>query len=162
VVSRSGWLSDRSACYLASGRPVVAQDTGLADRLPTGSGLHAFTTQDEFADAAARLRFDYGRHARAARAIAEEFLDARQILRYLLRSVGGTTGFTVRRLHAARDEELVEALAAPVVGRRPSPYRSTAPLLEVDIETDAGVRGLVVKDVSPRDRRAAARRAKPA
>ena len=47
VASRSGWFSDRSACYLASGRPVVAQDTGWSEHLPAGEGLFAFNTADD-------------------------------------------------------------------------------------------------------------------
>jgi hypothetical protein len=72
VTSRSGWFSDRSACYLASGRPVVAQDTGFGEHLPAGAGLLAFGTLEQAAGAIAELRRDYPRHARAARAIAEE------------------------------------------------------------------------------------------
>ena len=55
VLSRCGWFSDRSVCYLASGRPVVAQDTGFSGRLPTGDGLLPFTTID---DMAARVHLD--------------------------------------------------------------------------------------------------------
>ena len=54
VATRSGWFSDRSACYLATGRPVVAADTGIGDVLPTGVGLLTFTDLEEARDAAAR------------------------------------------------------------------------------------------------------------
>ena len=77
VVSRCGWFGDRSAAYLASGRPVVAQDTGFGERLPIGAGLFAFADADDVLAAIEAIRFDYGRHARAARAIAEEHLDSR-------------------------------------------------------------------------------------
>jgi hypothetical protein len=87
---RSGWFSERDACYLASGKPVVAQDTGFSNALPTGQGLFAFTTVDEAAGAVEAINRDYGRHAKAARAIAEEFFDARGVARRLLGAVGLT------------------------------------------------------------------------
>lgn len=87
VVSRSGWFSDRSACYLAAGRPVLAQDTGFGGHLPAGTGLLAFRDLDEAADAVAAVRADYSVHARAARRIAEEFLDSDRVLPPLLREV---------------------------------------------------------------------------
>jgi hypothetical protein len=87
VVSRSGWFSDRSACYLASGRPVIAQETGFSDFLPTGEGLLAFTTVDEVLAAIDALRTDYGRHARAARQLAEGLLDSDKVLTRLLDAV---------------------------------------------------------------------------
>jgi hypothetical protein len=87
VVSCSGWFSDRSACYLASGRPVLAQDTGFSNHLPTGSGLLAFRDLDDAADAVADVRTDYAAHARAARKVAEEYLDSDRVLSTLLREV---------------------------------------------------------------------------
>ena len=87
VVSRSGWFSDRSACYLASGRPVLAQDTGFGAHLPTGKGLLAFTDLDEAAEAVAAVRTDYAAHTRAALRIAEEHLDSNRVLSRLLREV---------------------------------------------------------------------------
>ena len=84
VAARCGWFSDRSACYLASGRPVVAQDTGFGAVLPAGEGLLAFSTLDEAAAAIEELRRDYPRHARAARALAEEHLDSDRVLTRLL------------------------------------------------------------------------------
>ena len=87
VVSRSGWFSDRSACYLAAGRPVLAQDTGFAHHLPTGKGLLAFRDLDEAADAVAAVRADYDAHARAARRIAEEHLNSDRVLPRLMREV---------------------------------------------------------------------------
>ena len=80
VATRSGWFSDRSAAYLASGRPVVVQDTGLAAHLPCGEGLFAVETVDEAAAALDAVAADYLRHARAARAIAEEHLAASKVL----------------------------------------------------------------------------------
>ncbi|MGH2940277.1 MAG: glycosyltransferase [Solirubrobacterales bacterium] len=84
VASRGGWFSDRSAAYLASGRPVVAQDTGFGAALPTGAGLLAF---DDVASAAAAIESvegDLDRHRRAAREIAVEYLDAARVLPLLL------------------------------------------------------------------------------
>jgi hypothetical protein len=81
---RTGWFSDRSACYLASGRPVLAEDTGFGDHLPAGEGLVAFTSLEEAAAGAAEIAGDWARHARAARAIAEEHLDARKVLPAML------------------------------------------------------------------------------
>jgi hypothetical protein len=84
VTSRCGWFSDRSACYLASGRPVIAQDTGFSAWLPTGEGLHAFNTPEEALTAIEALQSDYARHARAARSIAREYFDSDRVLSKLL------------------------------------------------------------------------------
>jgi hypothetical protein len=81
---RTGWFSERSGCYLASGRPVIAEDTGFGDRYPTGQGLLRFATVDEAADAARAVDADYARHSRAARAFAEEYLDSRRTLPAML------------------------------------------------------------------------------
>jgi hypothetical protein len=89
VASRSGWFSDRSACYLASGRPVVAQETGFSDFLPTGDGLLAFATAADAADAVAAVEADPAGHGKAARALAEEHLDARKVLPRLLDALAG-------------------------------------------------------------------------
>jgi hypothetical protein len=88
VLSRSGWFSDRSACYLASGRPVVAQETGFSRFLPAGEGLLAFTTLDGAVAAIEEVRRDYLRHSQAARAIAEERLDSDLVLTSLLERLG--------------------------------------------------------------------------
>ena len=88
VVSQCGWFSDRSACYLASGRPVLAQETGFSRFLPTGEGLFAFTTTDEVLSAITEMNRDYARHRRAARDLAEQHFDSRRVLSRLLESVG--------------------------------------------------------------------------
>ena len=90
VESRCGWFSDRSACYLASGRPVVAQDTGFPRHLPTGEGLLAFSTAEEAAAAIDEVAADYERHAAAARGLAEELFDSRLVLTRLLDRVSST------------------------------------------------------------------------
>jgi len=84
VNSRSGWFSDRSACYLASGRPVVAQDTGFVDSLPVGQGLLKFDGLEEAAAMVEEVEADLGRHGRAARQLAAEHLDSRKVLQRLL------------------------------------------------------------------------------
>jgi hypothetical protein len=90
VAARCGWFSDRSVCYLASGRPVIAQDTGFGRFLAIGEGLFAFGTTDEVLAAAEQLRRDYDRHARAARALAETCFDSDRVLGRLLQEVGAT------------------------------------------------------------------------
>jgi len=81
---RSGWFSDRSASYLACGRPVVTQETGFSNVLPTGEGLFAFSTTAEIEDAIARINADYRRHSGAAAAIARECFDYRVVLGAML------------------------------------------------------------------------------
>jgi hypothetical protein len=88
VEMHSGWFSDRSACYLASGRPVLAQDTGLEGLLPTGEGLVTFSTLDEAVAGVEEIERDYERHSRAAREIAEEHFAAAKVLPRLLEQVG--------------------------------------------------------------------------
>jgi hypothetical protein len=88
VVARAGWFSDRSAAYLASGRPVVAQDTGMGDRLPTGRGLLTFTESSEAVEQIDRLRRDYVHHAEAAKRIARESLSPSSTLAHLLSDLG--------------------------------------------------------------------------
>jgi hypothetical protein len=85
---RSGWFSERSACYLAAGRPVVCQDTGFGNVLPTGEGLFAYQTTDEALAALEAIDADYERHSRAARSIAEEFFSAETVLARLLEDLG--------------------------------------------------------------------------
>jgi hypothetical protein len=81
---RTGWFSDRSAAYLASGRPVVFEDTGIGERLPTGKGLLLFRDLGQAVECVSAIDADWPSHARAAREIAEEFLDGRQILLAML------------------------------------------------------------------------------
>jgi hypothetical protein len=87
VESRCGWFSDRSAAYLASGRPVVVQDTGLGELLPIGEGLLSFGDEDEAVAAAETVSSAYTLHRRAARRIAEEHLDSDRVLGKLLEQV---------------------------------------------------------------------------
>ena len=87
VATGSGWFSDRSACYLASGRPVIAQETGFSAVLPTGKGLLAFSTLTEAAAAVEEVLDDPYSHASAARGLAEERLDSDVVLDALLRVI---------------------------------------------------------------------------
>jgi len=84
VQFRTGWTSDRSARYLASGKPVLVQSTGFEDVLPTGEGLVSFHTLEDAVVALEGINRDYLRHCRAARAIAEEHFDATKVLGRML------------------------------------------------------------------------------
>jgi GT2 family glycosyltransferase/ABC-type phosphate transport system ATPase subunit len=85
---RSGWFSDRSATYLAAGRPVVTQDTGFGCVLPVGEGLVAFSTIDEAAEGLSRVNAEYEVHARASKAIAREYFSHDVVLGTLLDQIG--------------------------------------------------------------------------
>jgi len=84
VQARSGWFSERSACYLAAGKPVVVQDTGFSDDLPAGEGIFPFTTVDDALSAIRQIEGDYARHAAAARAAAEQCFDSDKVLTRLI------------------------------------------------------------------------------
>ncbi len=90
VDTRSGWFSDRTIRYLASGKPALVQDTGFGRNYPTGRGLVPFSTLDDASRGADRIVRDYAAHSRAARAIAEEFFDSNKVLAGLLEHVGVT------------------------------------------------------------------------
>jgi hypothetical protein len=85
---RTGWFSERSAAYLAAGKPVITQDTGFGSYLPTGEGLFAFSTLEEILAAIDTINSDYALHSRAALALAHEFLDADVVLPSLLEHFG--------------------------------------------------------------------------
>jgi hypothetical protein len=87
VRPRTGWFSDRSACYLAAGRPVVTQDTGFGEVLPTGEGLFAFRDVADAAAALDEIEADPERHSAAARRIAEEHFAAEKVLDRLITDV---------------------------------------------------------------------------
>jgi hypothetical protein len=84
VETRSGWLGERSIAYLASGRPVVALDTGFSERYPSSEGLIAFGDVDGAQAAIEGVCADWERHSRAAREIAEEHFEAKKVLGRLL------------------------------------------------------------------------------
>jgi hypothetical protein len=84
----TGWTSDRTARYLASGKPCLVQSTGMEHHLPTGTGLITFRTLDEAVAGIQEINSDYPKHCRAARAIAEEYLDSDVVLKGMLREIG--------------------------------------------------------------------------
>lgn len=84
VSTRSGWFSDRTECYLASGRPALVQDTGWSAHLPAGEGLLAFSNPEEALAGIDRINSDYTAHARRARDIAAEHFAADRVLPKLL------------------------------------------------------------------------------
>jgi hypothetical protein len=88
VAARTGWFSCRTACYLALGRPAVVQETGWSDHLPAGDGLLAFNTLDEAVDAIADINDHYAEHQGAARALAEQYFDAKKVCGDLLVQAG--------------------------------------------------------------------------
>lgn len=85
---RSGWFSDRSATYLAAGRPVITQDTGFGNVLPTGCGLFAFSTMEEILAAIDSVNADYARHGRAGREIGRAYFSHDVVLAPLLEHMG--------------------------------------------------------------------------
>lgn len=88
VATRSGWFSCRSVCYLASGRPVILQDTGFSKILPTGEGLLAFGDLAGAVAAVEQVEADYEEHQRQARAIARSCFDSRIVLGAILEQIG--------------------------------------------------------------------------
>jgi hypothetical protein len=88
VASRCGWFSDRSTCFLAAGRPVLHQDTGCGDWLPTGSGALLFSDVESAVDVLRRVEMDYDCQARAARSLAEEYFEASTVINHMLEEAG--------------------------------------------------------------------------
>jgi hypothetical protein len=88
VRPRTGWFSDRSACFLAAGKPVVTQDTAFGKFLPTGQGLFAFNSIDDIKSAIDSIEADYAAHSRAAREIAEEFFAADKVVESIMIRAG--------------------------------------------------------------------------
>ncbi len=88
VRPRTGWFSDRSACYLAAGRPVITQETGFSKFLPTGQGLFAFDTMEDILAAVDTIESDYAANCRAAREIAREYFAAEKVVGELMRRAG--------------------------------------------------------------------------
>ncbi len=88
IAGRTGSFSDRSQLYLASGRPVLAQETGFSDWLPTGEGLVVFDGVESAVEGMERINRDYARHAAAARRIAEEYFDSDKVLGAMLEACG--------------------------------------------------------------------------
>jgi hypothetical protein len=85
---RSGWFSERSACYLAAGKPVITQETGFSKSIPTGLGLYGFQKLEDIPPAIEAINSDYPRHAQAAKEIAAEYFDAEKLLRQVTIEAG--------------------------------------------------------------------------
>jgi hypothetical protein len=85
---RSGWFSDRSACYLAAGRPVISQDTAFGNVLPTGAGLFSFLTMEDVVRALEIIESDYAAHRQAALDIAREYFAAEKVVGSLMERAG--------------------------------------------------------------------------
>jgi len=83
-LGKSGWFSDRSGCYLAAGRPVVMEDTGLGRHVPVGVGLLTYTDLKSAVQCLEAVQQDYARHAAAARQFAREHLDSDRVLTRVL------------------------------------------------------------------------------
>ena len=88
VKFQNAWISDRTICYLASGKPVVIQNTGPSSFLPNGEGMFRFSTLEEGVDAFETINANYERHCRAARAIGRANFDSKQVAKHILNSVG--------------------------------------------------------------------------
>jgi hypothetical protein len=87
VISNSGWFSERSTCYLASGKPVVVQDTGFSENIATGKGLFSFKDEEECVEAIKKANYDYKFHCTEARKIAGQVFNSSAILIELLRAI---------------------------------------------------------------------------
>lgn len=94
VVTRSGWFSERSAVYLASGRPVLAHDTAFTNWLPTGEGVVSFSSLEDVVEAVLDIEARYETHCRAARDIAAEYFGSRQVLSRLIESATASPSTT--------------------------------------------------------------------
>jgi hypothetical protein len=88
VKTRGGWISDRTVCYLASGKPVLIQDTGIHELFPVGEGVLLFSNSDEAADGVEKICRDYAAHCRSARRVAEQYFDSDKVLSRLLMNLG--------------------------------------------------------------------------
>jgi len=88
VRPNTGWFSDRSACYLGAGRPVITQETGFSKYLPSGRGLFSFRTMDDILQAVDAIESDYAGNCKAAREIAAEYFAAERVVRSLMERAG--------------------------------------------------------------------------
>jgi GT2 family glycosyltransferase len=112
---RTGWFSDRSATYLAAGRPVITQETGFSNTLPAGEGLFGFLARDDILAAVDAINSDYERHSNAAREIATEYFNAERVLAAMLDEIGILSS----RLMSATNGRLPSSLDLQPVSRRP-------------------------------------------
>ena len=88
VRPRTGWFSDRTACYLAAGRPVITQETGFSKFYGSGEGLFGFSTRDEALSAIDAVASDYERHSKAAQEIAREYFAVEKVIKRAFESIG--------------------------------------------------------------------------
>lgn len=88
VRPNTGWFSDRTACYLAAGRPVITQETGFSKFLSSGKGLFGFSNMDDILRAVDAIESDYKGHCAAAREVAAEFFDAEKVVGSLMQRAG--------------------------------------------------------------------------
>jgi hypothetical protein len=84
----TGWFSDRSACYLAAGRPVITQETGFTKIYGGKAGLLSVQSVGEIADAVEQINRDYAKHSRAAYDLAREFFESEKVLKSILDRAG--------------------------------------------------------------------------
>ena len=104
---QNAWISDRTLCYLASGRPAVVQHTGPSAYLPNGEGLFRFRTLEEAAAALETVNADYDRHCRAAREIAETHFDAKQVVARILNETLGSRSRSINDAAPPRENEVL-------------------------------------------------------
>ncbi len=97
---QNAWVSDRTLCYLASGKPVAVQHTGPSTYLPHGEGMFRFTSLPQAVEALESIASDYARHCRAARDIAETHFDARRVLETALNAALSTQPAALQRAGA--------------------------------------------------------------
>ncbi len=134
VRMRTGWFSDRSATYLAAGRPVISQETGFSNVLPTGEGLFGFDSMEEILEAIEVVNSDYARSSRAATEIAREYFSHDVVLRRLLNDVGvelsSGRGYPVQR--RLRQSVYSDDLSLVPISRRPTrlPEATVAEVME--------------------------------
>jgi hypothetical protein len=136
VQGQPGWFSERSACYLAAGRPVIVQDTGFAGVLPSGEGILSFRTLPEAAAGIQEVETNYQRHAQAARAIAEAYFDSDKVLTSLIDEVMSS----YERPASQAPQETASAVhitsgdwRQPASRKGPSPGRKTVEIVQNDL-----------------------------
>src|SRR5262249_27206717 len=124
---RSGWFSDRAATYLTAGRPVVTQETGFSNILPTGNGLLAFSNLENCIEAIEAVNLDYQHHSRAAHDIAREFFSHDVVLGRLLSELGFSSS---KKRAIAREASEEDDLLNPALPSREG-ERETISSLEI-------------------------------
>jgi GT2 family glycosyltransferase len=128
---RSGWFSDRSASYLAAGRPVITQETGFSNILPTGQGLFAFSEMEEIVQALASIDSAYEHHRRAAAAVAQEYFRYDVVLSQLLADLGlpHSTSRLRKRMRTKTDEDVTDQELTHLGGGVDEPSGPLSPTL---------------------------------